>query len=125
MPMKEKMKSTKQKLEQKAINLWKTACFEKYGNKCELDDETFATTPHHFYYRSSYPMLKYEVSNGVILCRHHHAKLHFKDPKSVENLIIAKRGKKWFNKLTKLSQQKIIPSYKTDAYLEDIIRKLQ
>ena len=91
----------KQKLRLQTDKIWKNACFLKYGKRCEICEETYLATPHHFYYRRSEPYLRYSISNGVILCGKCHARLHFKDPKIVEEKIIEKRGTKWLNKLKK------------------------
>jgi len=108
--------------------LWKEICLRKYGTKCEICGENFRTTPHHFYYRSSIPWLRYEILNGIILCQKCHALLHFKDPKIIEEKIIKIRGKKWLNKLNKIKDNK--PRFfKTDLeWYEkklDILKKLK
>lgn len=118
------MINPKKKLQIEAMNLWKNACILKYGGKCELCEETYMVTPHHFYYKSSVPHLKYEILNGVVLCQKCHAKLHFRDAKLVEEEIIKVRGQKWLLKLKKLKDNP--PKYfKTDKmWLEKVIKKL-
>lgn len=94
------------KLERKAVDLHKKVCFKLYGDRCELCGSTYLATVHHFYFKSSVVWLKFEILNGVILCCKCHARLHFKDAKLVEELIIKKRGKKWYNKLRRLKDNK-------------------
>lgn len=118
------MINPKKKLQIEAMNLWKNACILKYGGKCEVCNETYMVTPHHFYYRSSVPHLKFEVLNGVILCQYHHSKLHFRDAKLVEEEIIKVRGQKWLNKLISLAKNKPT-SFLTIQWYNDNIKRLQ
>uniref|UniRef100_A0A6M3Y1D4 HNH endonuclease n=1 Tax=viral metagenome TaxID=1070528 RepID=A0A6M3Y1D4_9ZZZZ len=82
-------------------------------------------TPHHYYYRSGYGHLKYDLENGIILCRKCHFALHFgKDPKKIEDRIREVRGRKWENRLFKKSKEKHY-SYQTIDYYNKIIKQLQ
>ena len=110
------------KIENKALILWKEVCFKNYGRKCEICGGTFRITPHHYFYRSSVPHLKYEPLNGVILCCKCHSQLHFRDPKLMEELIVRERGKKWLTKLTALKAKP--PKFKDIKYYENLCKKL-
>jgi 5-methylcytosine-specific restriction endonuclease McrA len=114
----------KRRLRSKADELWRKACLQKYGKRCELCEGTYNTTPHHFFYKSSFGHLRYDIANGVILCQKCHAKLHFQDPKLMEAEIIKKRGRKWHNRLMKRARNRPEGSYKTVGYYQNIINQL-
>ena len=123
--MKNPKTKLKAKLKNKASGLFKDLCILKYGNKCELCNSDYMVTAHHFYYRSSCSHLTYDLDNGIILCCRCHSRLHFKDPKLVEDKIIEKRGKKWFNRLKKKAENP--PKfYKNNIiFIETAIKKME
>ena len=110
----------KAKLRNKADRLW----FEKYLKpKCELCDNP-AQQLHHFYYKSSYPHIRYLEENGISLCKGHHFLLHHKDPKPIQDEIIRARGKKWYEDLKEKAYNPD-PNYKiTISYYKKIIEEL-
>jgi len=111
----------KAKLKSKALKLW----YNKYlKNKCEVCGSTFVLQGHHFFYRSSYGHLMFDPQNHITLCRKCHFALHHQDPKKIEQIIIAKRGKKWYNRLLKKSRIKPKSSYQNFAYYNEQIKKL-
>lgn len=67
----------KQKRDPK-LAVWSKAVRERDGNKCQWVIFGPCATgdnridPHHIAPRSRRPDLKYEVSNGIALCRTHH-----------------------------------------------------
>lgn len=95
------MKNKKTRLRLEADKLFKNACLLKWGKKCEICKGSYLATPHHYFYKSSFSHLRFDTDNGVILDAQCHARLHFKDPKIVEEQIIKVRGMKWLNKLKK------------------------
>ena len=112
----------KQRLKSKALKLW----YSKYlKDSCEICPSTFVLQAHHFYFRSSYPQLAFSKDNHITLCRGHHFLLHTKDAKKIEEQIIEKRGKKWYNRLKKESQKPIIPGSNNAPYLKKIIKELE
>ena len=80
----------KARLRNKADRLAKQRAFEKYGEVCELCGSDYRATAHHYFYRSSYGHLRFDLDNLVILCGRCHSALHFSDPKKVEDKIIEK-----------------------------------
>ena len=114
--------NSKTKLRKKADKLWT----QKVLNLpyCEVCGSTKVLQAHHFYYKSSYPHLRYNLKNGVVLCRACHFKLHHRDPKAVEEEIIRAKGKRWYNALKKLSKIKPV-SFQTMDYYRAIIKKLE
>ncbi len=93
-------KEDKHKIEKSMLSLWGQAVFETYGTNCEVCGKT-ANQPHHFFPRSSYPNMKYEVKNGVPLCQVCHGRLHWRQDPRINEAIIKRRGKEWYNWLNK------------------------
>lgn len=111
----------KQTLRKQADRLWFKRHLKK---KCEVCGEP-AIQCHHFYYKSNYGHLRYDEDNAISLCRGCHFLLHHQDPKRIEEKIIEKRGKKWYNNLKKKAYTEPKGSYQTIKYYEDIIKELQ
>lgn len=103
----------------RADKLWYQRLLKR---KCEVCGKK-AIQVHHFYYKGSYGHLRYDLDNGISLCQGCHFVLHHQDPKKIEEKIIAVRGKKWFNKLQKKSQNRP-SSFKTIKYYEEVIKNL-
>ncbi len=94
----------------------------KWGDRCYCS--TDANPPHHFYPKGLYGHLRYELDNGVPLCMGHHFAHHHRGDPLVHQMIIDKRGKRWFNRLKKKAFKRPTSSYQTISYYEDIIIKL-
>ena len=105
----------------KADKLWYLKLLKP---KCEVCGEK-AIHVHHFYYKSTYGHLRYDLDNGISLCMKCHFALHTRDPKRIEELIIEARGKRWYNRLKKKSRT-IPKNYKTNiTYYKNIIEELK
>ena len=118
-------KDTKKRLRSKADKLWYNTCLKLHNNKCELTDQTFALQVHHFFPRSCYPMLRYDLENGIVLKKGLHFNHHQKGDPTVHQRIIELRGKDWYDKLLKRSHLKLRNSYTTIGYYEKIIKGLE
>lgn len=116
------MRNKKAKLRSQCDKLWYQIVIAR-NPFCEVCGEP-TIYAHHFYFKSSCPALRYEIENGVGLCVKCHPKLHFRDPKMVEEQIIKKRGLKWLQKLQKLSKQEFISKW-TVGYYQNILKVLQ
>ena len=112
----------KRKLAIQADKLWKELILSR-NPYCEVCGEP-SFQAHHFYFKGSYPLLKYEISNGIGLCLKHHSLLHFRDAKAVEEIIIEKRGKIWAEKLKEKSKREFV-SRQTIGYYENRIGELK
>ena len=55
---------------------WKKAVLERDGYKCQHCGEENDLHVHHIKSFSKYPELRYEVSNGITLCKKCHKKEH-------------------------------------------------
>ena len=114
------MKNPKAKLRRRADRLWYQIGLKE---KCELGGEA-AVQLHHFFYKSQYGHLRYDLNNGISLCQRCHFRLHHSDPKLMTDKIIEKRGLKWYNKLKNKAQNRPKPSYQNIKYYKDIIQQL-
>lgn len=111
----------KKKLRKEADKLW----YRKYlKDQCEVCGKTEILQAHHFYYRLSYPHCRYLEENHITLCRACHFLLHHRDPKTIEEEIIKKRGKKWFDDLTQKSKERLI-SFQTIKWYNNNVARLQ
>ncbi len=113
--------NSKQKLRKEADKLWAIKVLA--GKKCLICPNK-ANQPHHFFYKSNYGHLRYELDNGIPLCQREHFILHHRDPKIIEDKIIAVKGRKWYNKLKAKALKKPQSSYQTIEYYKQIIEKL-
>lgn len=121
-------RTNKQKLRSRADKLWFGAVLLKYGDKCEVCGEQ-AVQAHHFFPKSLYPALRYDIDNGVPLCMKHHFLHHHRGDPSIHLAIISRRGKKWLAGLEKKKRDCVMWAVsfyeKTIARLEDFIKKHQ
>lgn len=114
----------KARLRSKADRLCYEIIKEKYP-MCEIRGCHNPTDKaHHFYFKSNFGHLRYDLDNLIGLCRQHHFVLHHQDPKKIEKLIIDKRGKKWHNELQKKAFKPDQNYQTTIKYYEDIIKCL-
>lgn len=53
---------------------WRTSVFKRDGYKCKMlnDDCTHEIHAHHILRFSEYPELRFDINNGITLCRNHH-----------------------------------------------------
>ena len=110
-----------------ADQLWKLACRKKWGLTCECCGKP-AITFHHFIPKSRNGLLKFEVKNGIPICRDCHYTIHFSsNPAEIHRLIekIRKgRGKDWCDWIDKHEKIHGI-SFNTIKWLELEIIKLK
>ena len=113
----DKLKRTRSKAEK----LWALKHVKEYCEVCGGSP----VSVHHFYYKGSFPHLRYDEDNGITLCIKCHAKLHFRDPKLVNPFIVEARGQEWFERLQEKSMNP--PKYfKTClSWYQDKLKELQ
>ena len=112
------------KLASKCLKMWYDIGMIEHDFVCQACGKR-ATQAHHYFFKGTFPHLKYEPTNNIPLCVSCHARLHFKDSKIVEKQIIETNGKRWLTKLEKKAYQKPQPKCpKTLAYLQSIYEKL-
>lgn len=109
----------KQRLRKEADKLWFQKCIK---DKCEICGESGYLQVHHFFPKGQFGHLRYNLDNGISLCRGCHFHLHHQDPR-IQQKIIAKRGIKWYTDLLDISRENPA-SYQTIKYYQDIIKQL-
>ena len=77
-------------LKKKADKLWSDIIHEKYNHRCAFCGETFALAAHHIRSRR-FSSTRWEVSNGVLVCRKHHFCSH-NDPEAFRRLFVDLHG---------------------------------
>ena len=115
----------KRKLRNKADKLWKEVIFRKNNKACELTGQTNGLDPHHFYPKSVYGHLRYDLDNGVLLKSGLHFAHHHKGDPEIHQRIIEKKGKKWFESLRKKARTRPPSSYQNMVYYQNIIEQLE
>ncbi|HDY67224.1 MAG TPA: HNH endonuclease [Candidatus Scalindua sp.] len=118
------MLNLKQKLRKEADKLWQKKILLRTSS-CEVcNDYPYVVQAHHFYYKSNYGHLRYDLDNGIRLCKKCHFVLHHQDPKKIEEKIIEKRGEKWHKELQEKSREKLRLSYQTTSWYNEQIKRL-
>ena len=117
------MKNPKQKLRATADKLWYNIIIQEHPI-CEGCGEEESIQAHHYYYKGSFGHLRYCLLNGIGLGVKCHFLLHHRDPKPIEEEIIKRRGRKWLNKLTKLSKERLT-SFQTVGWYQNKIKELE
>jgi len=120
---KKKEKSKIANLRRQADYLWFMACVKKHGNNCEICGG-IGQQVHHFFPKNSFGYIRYDLDNGVVLCKGCHFKLHFTHNPLLAEKIIKNRGRKWYNKLKKKAEEKHY-SYRKVSWYKEHIEKLQ
>jgi len=110
----------KKRLRSKADRLY----FQYYlKENCEVCNCN-AQQLHHFFSKSIYGHLRYEPQNLISLCNSCHFKLHHHGDPTIQEDIIEKRGRKWYEEL---KQKALNPpkNYKiTTKFYNDAIKGL-
>jgi len=122
---KPKKKDPKKSLRKRADKLWSIACFQEWGNRCTVCGKP-AVDPHHFFTKSSYGHLRYDINNAVPLCRKCHMRIHFGEDPTINKEIIDIRGNDWYQALKqKAFFEKPQNSYMTVSWYRDNIKRLE
>ena len=116
------MKSKKKLLRREADKLWFNKVMEKWNWKSVISGK-IAQQVHHFFPKGRYGHLRYGLDNGIPLTMGEHFTHHHIGDPTIQQRIIEKLGKKWYNKLRKKSQEKHY-SYITIKWYQDNIKKL-
>ena len=84
---------------------WAQQVLDEYGEYCVFCGKP-SGAPHHFFAKGQYPKLSYTVKNGVPICLDCHTKIEGEHRKEMEQRIIDRRGKEWYNNLVdKITKQ--------------------
>lgn len=109
----------KRQLQKQADILWYKLLLK---SNCEVCGRP-SNQVHHFFPKNSYGHLRYNLDNGISICKSCHFKHHNKYMPEIQQTIVKFRGQKWYDNLEKISKKREI-SFKTIKYYEDIIKKL-
>jgi 5-methylcytosine-specific restriction endonuclease McrA len=115
-------KQTIKSLKTKADKLWFQKGKEKWGDYCLICGKTGLVAKivgHHFYPKSLYGYLRHDINNFINICWSCHSRFHSTGNPEIIEKIKEKRGKKWFEELTKESKNKLI-SVGVNYYQEKI-----
>ena len=112
-------KDTIKRLRSKADKLFALACIKQHGNMCELCGNSYQLQVHHFFPKGNFGHLRYNLSNGIVLCKSCHFVLHNKDI-SLEAEIMRVRGDEWYVDLKEKAKERPISYIKVSWYKENI-----
>jgi len=115
------MKNEKKKLKRECDKIWYKIILTLHP-RCEVCGEQ-AIQAHHFFPKGNYDHLRYEIENGVGLCRGCHFRLHHIGDPTINKTIIEKRGEEWYNELLMKSKDRQY-SFKTVKYYEEQKQRL-
>ena len=116
------MKNPKIRLRKKCDHLWYLKYIKPH---CEICGSNYQLQAHHYYFKSNYGHLRYSKENHITLCKRCHFLLHAQDQKKIEEKIIEKKGRAWYNRLRQQAQNPP-PNFKTTmGYYKGIIEELK
>lgn len=113
--------TNKQQLRKQADILWSKAIKKKHKGKCFVCREK-GVDPHHFVPRSLSLSLRYDLENGIFLCRGCHFDIHFKSDPMIGLVIAFKKGRAWVEYLRIKKKERI--KY-TTLWLKEQLEKLK
>jgi len=116
-----KNKTPKQLAEEEANELWRRAVWEKSDGFCFVCGGK-GSDPHHFIFKSRSLALKYDVRNGILLCKKCHSLIHKRQDSVIQGIIAIKKGKDWIEYLRERKKETTI---KTKRWLEEQIKNLR
>lgn len=115
-------KNPKATLRRKCDKLWYQVCLDEWGDICEYCENQPANQIHHFFRKSQYGHIRYDVDNGIPTCQGCH--LRCDDPIMIDK-IKDSRGIEWYNKLVKKAKDRPKGSYITIGWYRKQLEKLQ
>jgi 5-methylcytosine-specific restriction endonuclease McrA len=104
MTRKEEKKLIK-RIEKEADAIWREKVLDKNLYACEICLSQ-ADQAHHFFPKGQNGHLRYDIDNGIPICRSCHFKHHSTYNPTIHGTIIKKRGTKWYKNLEEKSKAK-------------------
>jgi 5-methylcytosine-specific restriction endonuclease McrA len=114
--------TTKAQLNKKAFNIFKQIVLERDNFLCQSCGGK-ASTAHHYFPKSLYLYLYYELLNGFAICVSCHFAHHTKSDAIVHRNIEKAKGKYWFSKLEKKMKDKPA-KYGSEKWIKENIERL-
>ena len=106
-----------------ADELWRLCVIKKYGQYCEVCPDN-GHDVHHFIPRSQSAILRHNIDNGVVLCRSCHIGIHWRQDPTINDSIIEKRGREWYEKIKEIYKNNKKQSLGIKHY-EKVIEELE
>ena len=118
------MSNPKKRLRDEADKLWK---YKIIGDRklCEVCEKEPVETGHHFFPKSAYGHLRYELTNGIAIGRTCHFRHHHVGDPTIHQTIIEKRGEKWYSALKAKALQRPKASFQTVRWYKQVIKQLE
>ncbi len=111
-PIPRRTRGPQGKLAEQAEVLWSLIIRKRAGRQCEVPAvgmlprcPSTGTDAAHFLAKGRYPHVRYDLDNGVCLCRSHHNAFHdatLDGPSPMRTLMIQLRGRPAWDRLAKL-----------------------
>ena len=121
---KERSQMNKKELQKELDKRWKVAVIKRWGLECFCSER--ASSPHHYIPKSRSTLLRYDVLNGVPLCRKHHYLIHFshnpEEIRAISQEIRDRRGIAWQNFIDSMKGRIQKP---TVGWLKEQLERLQ
>lgn len=110
-----------ERLKREADNLWKEVLMKRYNGKCFACGKK-AIEVHHFVPKQQSVALRYDLKNGIPLCRSCHFQIHLKSDPMFVMIIAFKKGKKWVEYLQRKKKEHITVN---SQWIEEQLYKLK
>ena len=120
--MARKKKTEKQLIEEEALKLWSQIVLRKGNYRCLVCGKE-AVHSHHFIFKSQSLVLRFDVRNGIPLCRECHASIHFRQDPITIGIITNKKGREWLRYIE--IRKRIKGITKTKKWTEEQLRILK
>lgn len=75
-PVRRKRRRRSNPRKTEAYDRWRAAVFERDNFECKICGSTRILQAHHMWSWNAYPKLRFEIANGIVLCRVHHREFH-------------------------------------------------
>jgi phage/plasmid primase-like uncharacterized protein len=106
-------KTARKRREQGLDSLWKEAVMVKHGRRCAVCGARRVDV-HHVRGKGAFPAWRWEVDNGLPLCRFHHSRLGER-PTIARDFIEQNCPVQ-----AKMYEREYAPALKTESYLEEV-----
>ena len=113
----------KKRLRSQADKLWFEAVMKKWDGKSVVSGKP-AQQVHHFFPKSMYGHLRYDIDNGIPLTTGEHFAHHHRGDPTIHQRIVEVRGIKWYNDLLERAKSRQY-SFQTIGWYEENISRLK
>jgi len=122
-PLRKKTRNPIKRLKDRADRAFQDYLRYKHkGERCESCGVNPIEVGHHYILKSHSNILRYDESNIFLICNFCHSKITFYNAAEVEDKIVLKRGKKWYNWIHKAKREHLSL---TKKYLESKLEEFE